>query len=41
MGYQIAGGQELLIDDLGINSDDMSCNGGLKYQPAVIVLLHL
>jgi hypothetical protein len=30
-----------LIDDQGINSDDVSCNGGLKHQPAVIVLHHL
>jgi hypothetical protein len=29
-----------LIDDLGINSDDMSCNSGLKHQPSVIVLHH-
>jgi hypothetical protein len=30
-----------VTDDSGINSDGMSCNGGLKYQPAVIVLYHL
>jgi hypothetical protein len=40
-GLSEAGGQELLTDDLGINSDGMSCNGGLKYQPAIIVLQYL
>jgi hypothetical protein len=30
-----------VTDDLGINSDDMATNGGLKYQPVVIVLHHL
>jgi hypothetical protein len=29
------------IDDLGINSDDMAVNDGLKHQPVVIVLHHL
>jgi len=28
-------------DDLGINSDDMAVNDGLKHQPMVIVLHHL
>jgi hypothetical protein len=27
-----------VTDDLGINSDDMPVNSGLKYQPMVIVL---
>jgi hypothetical protein len=30
-----------LTDDLGINSDDMAVNGGLKHHPMVIVLHHL
>jgi hypothetical protein len=30
-----------LADDLGINSDNMPKNSGLKHQPAVIVLHHL
>jgi hypothetical protein len=30
-----------VTEDLGINSDDMASNGGLKYQPVVIVLHHL
>jgi hypothetical protein len=30
-----------LTDDLGINSDCMPKNNGLKHQPAVIVLHHL
>jgi hypothetical protein len=30
-----------VTDDLGINSDDVTCNGGLKHQPTVIVLYHL
>jgi hypothetical protein len=30
-----------LTDDLGINSDNLPANSGLKYQPAVIVLHHL
>jgi hypothetical protein len=30
-----------VTDDMGINSDDMATNGGLKYQPVVIVLHHL
>jgi len=30
-----------LTDDLGINSDSMPKNSGLKHQPAVIVLHHL
>jgi hypothetical protein len=30
-----------VTDDLGINSDDMPINSGLKYQPTVIVLRHL
>jgi hypothetical protein len=28
-------------DDLGINSDDMAINDGLKHQPVIIVLHHL
>jgi len=30
-----------LTDDLGINTDSMPMNCGLKHQPAVIVLYHL
>jgi hypothetical protein len=30
-----------VTDDLGINSDDMPINSGLKYQPMIIVLRHL
>jgi hypothetical protein len=30
-----------LTDDLGINSDSMPKNSGLKHQPAIIVLHHL
>jgi hypothetical protein len=30
-----------VTNDLGINSDDMATNSGLKYQPLVIVLHHL
>jgi uncharacterized protein YjiS (DUF1127 family) len=29
-----------LIDDLGINSDNMPSNSRLKHQPAVIILNH-
>jgi hypothetical protein len=28
-------------DDLGINSDDMAVNDGLKHHPVIIVLHHL
>jgi hypothetical protein len=30
-----------VTDDLGINSDDMPVNSGLKYQPTVTILHHL
>jgi hypothetical protein len=30
-----------VTDDLGINSDDIPVNSGLKYQPTIIVLCHL
>jgi hypothetical protein len=30
-----------LTDDLGINSDNMPSNSGLKHQPAVIIPNHL
>jgi len=30
-----------VTDDLGINSDDMATNGGLKYQSTIIILHHL
>jgi hypothetical protein len=30
-----------VTDDLGINSDDVAYNGGLKHHPVVIVLHHL
>jgi hypothetical protein len=30
-----------LTDDLGINSDSMPSNSGLKHQPVVIILYHL
>jgi hypothetical protein len=30
-----------VTDDLGINSDDMPVNSGLKYQPTVIILHRL
>jgi hypothetical protein len=30
-----------VTDDLGINSDDMPVNSGLKHQSTVIVLRHL
>jgi hypothetical protein len=29
-----------LTDDLGINSDSMPSNSGLKHQPVVIILYH-
>jgi hypothetical protein len=30
-----------VTDDLGINSDDMATNSGLKYQSVIIILHHL
>jgi hypothetical protein len=30
-----------VTNDLGINNDDVACNGGLKHHPTVIVLHHL
>jgi hypothetical protein len=30
-----------VTNDLGINSDDIACNSGLKHQPTVIILHHL
>jgi hypothetical protein len=30
-----------VTDDLGINSDDMASNGGLKYHRTIIILYHL
>jgi hypothetical protein len=30
-----------VADDLRINSDEMACNGGLKYYSMIIILHHL